>query len=522
MPILFHGKLPIDSVSAHLAYFKSRPYRTFALSAMTLSCLMMSGCLMGPNYARPKDTLPTSYTEKVAEETTVANSTNDMNAESQHFVDKDIPSQWWEVFHSPALNDLVTSSLQHNPNVAAAQATLRAAMENVQAQQGAYYPTVNAAYAASRQKTASILASPLASNSYIYNLQTAQVNVSYTLDLFGANRRQVESLQAQADSSRFGLEGTYLTLTSNVVNAAIQEAMLRDQIRVTHQLITTQKALLDTIKHRQALGDASTIDVVTQDAALATIEATLPPLEKQLAVQRDLIKSLTGKFPSDTLTEQFSMTSFELPHELPTSLPSTLVEHRPDVRAAEEQLRAANANVGAATANRLPNITLGVSSYGSSGKTLADLLKSTSQFWTLAGGITQPIFDGGILKHKQRVAQAQYDLATAQYRSTVLSAFQNVADVLQSIQSDTIALETALRSERLAQKNAAIARQQVALGDMSIATLLPIEQNAQQAELNLVQIQANRLQDTAALFQALGGGWWNKSEQSTLPHNINE
>ncbi len=514
MAMFINGTLPkMDSFLANvLARSESDRHsnqrQAFALTAMTLSCLMAGGCVMGPNYARPKDTLPNAYTEK----STASDAASDATLQSQQLVTKDIPSQWWEVFHSQALNDLVTSSLQHNPNVTAAQATLRAAIEGVKAQQGAYYPTVDVAYAASREKTAAVLASPLASNSYIYNLQTAQVNVSYTLDLFGANRRQVESLKAQAEASRFELEGTYLTLSSNVVSAAIQEAMLRDQIRITHDLIASQKALLETVKHQLALGDASTVDVTTQDAALATIEATLPPLEKQLAIQRDLIKSLAGQFPSDTLAEQFSIGSLELPNELPVSLPSTLVEHRPDIRAAEEQLRAANANVGAAIANRLPNITLGVSSYGTSGSTLADLLKSSSQFWTLAGGITQPIFDGGTLRHKQRVAQAQYDLAAAQYRSTVLGAFQNVADVLQSIQSDTNALNTAMRSERLATKSAAIAKQQVALGDMSIAAYLPIEQNEQQAELNLIQAQANRLQDTAALFQALGGGWWNRTD----------
>jgi NodT family efflux transporter outer membrane factor (OMF) lipoprotein len=250
--------------------------------------------------------------------------------------------------------------------------------------------------------------------------------------------------------------------------------------------------------------------VATQEAALAAAEATLPPLEKQLALQRDLIKVLSGRFPNEALDASFELDGLQLPGELPLSLPSTLVEHRPDVRAAEEQLHAASADVGVAVANRLPNITLGVSTYGSSALSMGDLFKSGTGFWELAGGITQPVFDGGTLKHRQGAAEAAFEQARAQYRATVQNAFQNVADSLQALQSDDAALRAADRALQAAEKSLSIGRRQLQYGDISPLLLLNAEQTYQQAKLNQVQAQANRLSDTVALFQSLGGGWWNR------------
>jgi NodT family efflux transporter outer membrane factor (OMF) lipoprotein len=477
----------------------------------SLACLaLLTGCAAGPDYVRPAATLPSSYTATPSEQATVASDAK--FGESQTFVvERDIPAQWWELFHSQPLNALVSASLKQNPNVDAAQAALRGAMENVYAQQGYFYPTIDAAVMPTRQKVARTLASGASSGATYYNLFTAQVSVSYTADVFGANRRQVESLKAQAQAQRFQLEATYLTLSSNVVNAAIQEAALRAQIEATQEIIASQTKLSEIFQRQFKLGQVAEADVAAQEAALASAEATLPPLEKQLAIQRDLLNALAGRFPNDAQTVKFDLASLQLPTELPLSLPSTLVEHRPDVRMAEEQLHAASAEIGVAAANRLPNITLGVSAYGSAALSLADLFKSGTGFWELAGGLTQPIFDGGTLKHRESAAQAAYDLAAAQYCSTVLNAFQNVADSLQAIQSDAVALRAADKAERAAAKSLAIARRQLALGDISTLSLLGVEQTYQQARLNLVQAQSNRLEDTVALFQALGGGFWNKS-----------
>lgn len=491
---------------------------------------LLSGCAVGPDYVRPATSLPSAYVASAGVDLHLKNSSNtdiDKNRAIQRFVQSELPAQWWELFQSPALSTLVEASLKQNPTVEAAQAALRGAMENLYAQQGAWFPTVETSFLPTRQKIAGTLASPASSGASYYNLHTAQVSVSYTLDLFGGNRRQIESLQAQAEVQRFQLEASYLTLTSNVVMAAIQEAALRGQITATKEIIAGQTQLMKMIQRQYELGQIAQTDVAAQEAALANTEVALPSLEKQLALQRDLLNALAGRLPATfeiepahepkdehvpgLATAIFTLDSLQLPAELPLTLPASLVEHRPDVRAAEEQLHAASAAIGVAIANRLPNISLGVNTYGSAASSISDLFKAGTGFWTLAGNITQPVFDGGTLKHRQGVAQAAYDQAAAQYRATVINAFQNVADALIAIQSDALALKAAQRAEQAAAKSLAIVQRQLALGDISSANVLSSEQAYQQSRLNLVQAQAARLTDTVALFQALGGGWWNRN-----------
>ncbi|WP_296000795.1 efflux transporter outer membrane subunit [Rugamonas sp.] len=468
---------------------------------------LIAGCAAGPDYARPNAALPTAYTAGASEPPPSAGGADD----AQRFdAALDIPAQWWQLFHSAALNQLIEASLQHNPTVEAAQAALRSARENVDAQQGAFYPTVDASYAPTRQKVAGTLASPLASNAYYYNLHTAQVTVSYVPDLFGANRRQVESLQAQAESQRYQIEATSLTLTANVANAAIEYAMLDAQIAATREMVGAQTTLLTMARRQLALGQVAQADVATQEAALAASEVALPALQKQLAVQRNLLTALAGRYPGDGTAPSFDLDALQLPATLPLTLPASLVEHRPDVRAAEAELQAASAQVGVAAANRLPNITLGVNAWGSSASTLGELFKSGTGFWSLAASVAQPVFDGGALKHRQGAAQAAYEQAAAQYRGTVITAFQNVADALNAIEYDAVALRAATSGERAAAKSLGIGKRQLALGDISPMALLASEQASQQARFNLAQARANRLADTVALFQALGGGWWNR------------
>ena len=478
----------------------------FAIAGMAI----VSGCAVGPDYVRPTATLPATY---LASPTELNSISKDASEPVQHLImNRDIPSQWWELFHSEALNSLIQDSLKNNPSVLAAQAALRGAQENVAAQKGAYFPTVDASFTPTRQRIPDALSSPAGNNASIYNLHTAQLNISYAPDVFGLNRRQVESLQAQSDTLQYQLQASYLTLTANVANAAIQEAALRGQLTALNAIVVSQHSLLSMIERQHMLGNASEVDVATQQAALAASEANVPVIQKQLALQRDLIKALAGRFPNDNSTPQFELSSLQLPTEIPLTLPSKLVEQRPDVLAAEAQLHAASAAVGIAVANRLPNINLGVNAIGSSAYQLSDLFKSGTLFWNLAGSITQPIFDGGTLKHRQGAAQAAYEAAEAQYRATVLSAFQNVADSLQALESDTVALQAAKKSQQAAVKLLSIMQRQLALGDVSQLNVFTVEQNAQQAQLALVQVQANRYADTVALFQALGGGWWNKQK----------
>jgi NodT family efflux transporter outer membrane factor (OMF) lipoprotein len=415
------------------------------------------------------------------------------------------------LFHSKPLDDLIVQALKANPDVEGAQAALRGAWENVYAQQGAYFPSVDANFNPTRQKISDAVTSPLANNSNVFSLHTAQVSVAYTPDVFGGTRRQVESLKAQADWQRFQLEATYLTLTSNVVATAVGEAAIRGQIAATRRIIEIQGQTLALMQRQYELGQIATADVAMQEAAQAQSQAMLPPLEKQLAQQRDLLARLIGRFPSETISETFELSSLQLPRDLPVSLPAKLVAQRPDIRAAEEQLHAASAEIGVNIANRLPNITLSAN-LGSTAASIGKLFASGNGFWGLAANLTQPIFQGGTLLHRQRSAEAAYDQAAAQYRSTVLSAFQNVADTLHAIQSDADSLKAAVAAERAAARSLTIVRSQLELGDVSPLALLNAEQAYQQAIINLVQARANRYADTAALFQALGGGWWNRSD----------
>ncbi|VVD71026.1 histidine kinase [Pandoraea terrae] len=491
-----------------LQFNASLAARLRPLAAAAAATCFVTGCAVGPNFATPTAPAAAGYTTEPLPAKTV--SAEVTGGAAQQFVrDMDIPGQWWTLFRSEALNALVEEAFTQNPDVDAARAALRAAHEAVRVQQGAYFPSIEASYSPSRQQIASPLASPAASGDDLFNLHTAQVTVSYTLDLFGGNRRQVESLVAQADAQRFQLEATYLTLSTNVVAAAIQEAALRGQLAATEEIIGIQQKTLGLLHKQYELGQVAMADVAAQEAALAQARATLPPLQKQLAQQRDLLARLTGRFPSEKLLAEFDLASLQLPEALPVSLPSKLVEQRPDVRAAQAQWHAASAAVGVAVAARLPNITLSAS-YGSSAEIARELFSTSTAFWSLAANITQPIFAGGALLHRQRGAEAAYDQAAAQYRGTVLSAFQNVADTLHALKSDADSLSAALAAERAAEKSLKIAQRQLELGDISYLTQLNAQQAYQQARIGLVQAQANRYADTTALFQAMGGGWWHR------------
>jgi NodT family efflux transporter outer membrane factor (OMF) lipoprotein len=317
--------------------------------------LLLTACAVGPNYQRPQAPATHDYAPTALPKTTAAATGPGGNAQ-QLVQDMDIPGQWWTLFRSEPLNALIDDALKHNADTQAAQAALQVAWENVRAQRGAFFPSVDASVNPTRQKTGTVLSSGLASNSTLYSLTTAQVSVSYSPDLWGGNRRQVESLVAQANAQRFQLEATYLTLTTNLVNAAIQEASLRAQIDATRRIIDDQERIMATLQRQLALGDAAEAAVAAQQAALEQSRATLPPLEKQLAQQRDLLAALSGRMPSDTIDARFTLDALKLPGDLPLSLPARLVEQRPDVRMADEQLHAASAQVGVAIANRLPNV----------------------------------------------------------------------------------------------------------------------------------------------------------------------
>jgi len=382
---------------------------------------------------------------------------------------------------------------------------------------GAFTTSVTGSFSATRQRQSGQIAPALNSNAFLYNLFTPQVTVSYVPDVFGLNRRTVESLQAQEQEVRFQTAAAYTTLTANVVVTAIQVASLQMQIDATRELVDINTNTVNILRYQFDKGYASRIDLAAQESQLAQVAATLPPLLKQLAQAEDLLAVLAGRFPNQAPEEKFDLSSLQLPQELPVSLPAELVSQRPDVLQAEANLHDASAKIGIATANRLPNIVL-TANAGSSAAAMDQLFTSGSGFWGLGAEVTAPIFQGGTLLHQQRAAKAAYTQAAEQYRSTVLAAFQNIADTLTALEQDAEALKAAAAAADAAKVTLDLAQRQLQAGYAGYLALLNAEQAYQQGQINLVQAQANRYADTAALFQALGGGWWDRPELLTDKH----
>lgn len=484
--------------------------RTLTLLPMAL----LAGCEVGPNFHSPAAPGVSGYTPQPLPVSTAAAPVH--GGPAQHFVrNLDIPGEWWTLFHSQPLDRLVKQALHANPDITSAQAALREAQENLYAGQGALYPSIGAGVQAEREAVSGVALGRPGTN-FTLNLTTAQLSVGFVPDVFGGTRRQIESLAAQAQYQRFQLEATYLTLTANVVATAVQEASLRGQIATTEQTIQVESQALGLIQRQFQVGAAPKSNVLQQQATLAQTRANLPPLQKQLAQTRDKLARLIGQFPSQPIGATFQLASLQLPESLPVSLPSNLVRQRPDVQAAEAQLHAASANVGVAIANQLPQFNI-TGAFGGEAGGFAGLFQPGAMIWNMVGGISQKLFDAGQLAHKKRAAVAALDQAAAQYRSTVLTAFQNVADALRALQTDAEALHAQSQAERAAYASYNLAQQQFKLGAIDYLTLLNAERTWDDARLRLVQAEANRFADSAALFQALGGGWWHRADVPPAP-----
>jgi NodT family efflux transporter outer membrane factor (OMF) lipoprotein len=481
-----------------------------------VAALLAAGCAVGPNFEQPVAPKVVGYTASPLAPTVSTNGVS--GGEAQRFVPgADLSSDWWTLFHSAALNVLIDHSLASNPDLQAAQAALRSAREGVLAQRGAYYPTVSGEFSATRQGQSGVIAPTLASNALAFNLFTPEVAVSYVPDVFGLNRRTVESAQAQADAVRFQTIATYNTLTANVVVTAIQQGSVQLQIEATHQLVDIGTHILQILRYQFEKGYANGLDVAAQESQLAQVKATLPPLEKQAAQLRDLMATLLGEFPSQAPAANFELESLQLPQDLPVSVPADLVSQRPDVRQAQANLHDASAKIGIARANRLPNIML-TANAGSSAAAINELFTSGTGFWSVGADLTAPIFQGGALLHQERAAKASFTQAAALYRSTVLSACQNVADTLAALATDADELQAAATAAEAAKTTLDLAERQWKDGYAAYVVLLSAQQDYQQARINLVQARASRYADTAALFQALGGGWWHRQDLAAGNH----
>ena len=486
---------------------------TGKLAVVLLASLFLTSCAVGPDWLRPSTYLGDSYTPEPVPDMTVATDTIGGNA--QHLAGgEDIPAEWWELYHSPLLSAYVKQALANNPDLQAAQASLRQAREATLIQEGAFYPTVDGSAGATRQKIVGASFGIPGLNS-IYTLYNANIKASYNLDVFGGLRRAYEEEEALEEYERYEVEAAYLTLTANVVTAAVNEASLRSQIVATQEIADIQQQALKLVNTQFELGATAKGDVLLQQANLQQTLALLPPLEKQLAANRTQLMSYLGKLPAEDSGEKFTLDDLTLPTELPVSLPSQLVDQRPDIRAAEGSLHAASAEIGVATANMLPQFNL-TASTGDDATMIRDLLASGSSLWSVGGTISQPIFHGFSLWHSRQSAEANYDQALAQYRSTIIGSFREVADALRAIQFDAQALQVNTAAVQAAKASLDLTQQQYGFGSVTFITLLNAQQTYQRSIVNQATISGNRYADTAALFQALGGGWWHRNDVHML------
>jgi NodT family efflux transporter outer membrane factor (OMF) lipoprotein len=480
------------------------------IGSTLLSCLL-AACAVGPNFKTPEAPRTAGYAPR-GELAAEASSVDATEVQAQRFVEGlDIQGQWWTLFQSAELNALIEHGIKNSPTLEAATAVLRQANETLAAERGSYYPSLSATAATQRQKVPGVVLGAPLRNSVIYTLNSATLNVSYTLDAFGGTRRRVESLGAQAEFEKFALQAATLTLTANLVTAAITEASLRAQIAATQEIAESQSKQLEISRRRFNAGGVSRADVLQQQALLQTTLAGLPVLRTQLAQQRNLLAAYVGSLPADYSGPEFNLDSLTLPTDLPLSLPSKLVEQRPDVREFSALLHEATAEIGVATANMLPQITLS-GSYGAESFNFSQLFSPASVVWSLAASATQPIFKGGQLVHERRAAVAAAEAAEANYRATVITAFQNVSDTLYALKGDAEALGAETVAERTAAQSLALVQVQYKSGAASYLQVLSAEQTYQSAAVALVKARAQRYADTAALFQALGGGWWNRPD----------
>jgi NodT family efflux transporter outer membrane factor (OMF) lipoprotein len=468
--------------------------------------LFLASCAVGPDWVPPPDPDVSRFTPEPLRSPRA--DAGGPPVAQQHFVTgAEVSARWWAAFRSAPLNQLIRMSVDHNPTLQSAEAAIHLAYYNSQAQRGLFFPQVAANYTGSGQQFSNMATLQPGDNPQLrYALHTAQLNIAFVPDIWGANFRAVESLDALSQQALFQLEAAYLALTANVVTAAIQEASLRGQIAATERIIKIERDILGVIKNQFNAGQVAQVDVLTQETALAQVEQTLPPLQKALAVQRDLLTALAGQYSADEVLEKFDLQHLALPANLPVSLPSTLVAQRPDVRAAEAALHSAGALVGVAIAARLPNLTF-TGNPGTSAFKPVELFTPGTIFWTVAGSASQTVFDGFTLYNRQKAAEAALEAAGAVYRQSVITAFQNVADALRSLQADARAVQSAIKAENAAKASLDIIQKQLALGQINQVIVLTAQQAYLNALIARVQAQATRLADTAALFLALGGGW---------------
>ena len=466
-------------------------------------CWALTACTLGPDFAPPAPPASVHYNRGQDPAETVA-----AEGQSQRFEAGVAPvANWWKLYHSAELDAVVATGFANNPTLEAAQASLRQSYDNLQAGYGIFYPQASADIGAARQKFSPARFGSPAPGS-IFNLITLSASVSYALDVFGGEHRAIENLQSQADGQRAILQGTYLALSGNIVNTIVAMAAYRDEIMHTEQLIALQKDEIAITGKQAKAGMVSYQNVLSLRSQLASLEASLPPLRQKLIQSEHLLATLAGHAPSEWQPPEVAMNSLTLPDKLPLSLPSALVRQRPDILAAEAGLHGASANIGVASAAQFPSFTLN-GSYGQNSTSMNGIFGSNSNFWSIGPNITAPLFDGGTLSARKQAAMDAYRQSQAFYRQTVLAAFAQVADTVRALEHDAQTLLATSRAVEAAEESLHLAQTNYRAGTVNYLQVLAANIQLHQTKIGDLQAQAQRLQDTTALFVALGGGWWS-------------
>ena len=465
---------------------------------------VLSACAVGPNFHRPAPPPVAGYTA-TATPATLAPGGNE--PEQRTVIGQTIEAEWWELFRSPPITDAVQLAIAGNQTLAAAEATLGEAEEAVVEARAAFFPQIDFLASVTRQNRNSSPSRGEASSTF--NLYSLGPTVSYSPDVFGGTRRHVEQEAALAENQGEQLAAAYLTLTGNIVSQAIAIAGTRLEIAAVEGIVADDTKNLDLVQTKLEAGKAAETDVLTAESQLANDRTQLPPLRQQLSAARHAFSVLVGQFPADWTPPDFDLADLSLPGDLPLTLPSELVHQRPDILAAEASLHAASAAIGVATAAMYPSITLSAS-VGQEALSTATLFTTSSTIWSLASGLTAPIFHGGALRAQRRGAIHAYEAALATYRQTVLQAFAQVADVLEALAHDADLVAGQREALDVADRSRALQRLSYGEGKSDLLLLLDAERLYQQAKLGYARAEAQRYQDTTQLFVAMGSGWWDR------------
>ena len=477
--------------------------RLAAVCGGALLAGVFGGCAVGPDYVRPPAPPVTHYAGGADPQVTVA-----AQGTAQRFATaSQLTADWWHVFRSAKLDAVVAEALAGNPGLEAAQASLRASEDSLRSGYGIFLPHVDADARATRERFAPASLGQKASGS-VFNLFTLSASASYALDVFGGERRMIESLGAQRDLQRASERATYVTLVANVVNTVVAAAAYRAQLEATRQLVDLEREQVSLADVRAQAGTAPYANVLALRGELATSQGEIPQLEQKLAQSEDLLATLVGRVPAQWQVPDIALADLTLPGDLPLSLPSQLVAQRPDVLMAEAAAHAASANVGVATAALLPSLTLN-GSYGANGLNTGSILAAGGRAWSVAGDLSAPLFQGGTLWFRRRAAVEDYHQAAALYRQTVLGAFAQVADTLRALEHDAAALQAEDAALEAAQQALQLVQANYASGVAGYLDVLNADTQYHLARISDLQGVAARFQDTVALYVALGGGWWN-------------